>query len=308
MTAIAFELFGRNEFAARLPAALSALASVLLCYGIGRELYSRRAGWLAGVILATSLEFAMMARAVQYDMLFALFTTLALFAYILAMREQRPARRYWVLFYLAIGLAVLTKGPLGMVLVGIAVVTHLLVTGSARAWLRAMNPAGILVFSAVTVPWYVLIELANPGYIDYFVIQQHVGNVLGEFGEYVARHPEPVYYYIPVFIGAMLPWSLTLPQSVYSALRYREARLAHADILLVAFFAGSLLLMSAATSKLATYILPTLPVAAVLIGRYWDRLFDASPRTISRGSCWASAPCGSWPRCLRCRRSSAAAS
>jgi hypothetical protein len=118
-------------------------------------------------------------------------------------------------------------------------------------------------------------ELANPGYIDYFVIQQHVGNVLGVTGEYVARHPEPVYYYIPVLIGAMLPWSLTLPQSIYAALKHREARVAHADIFLVAFFIGSLLVMSAATSKLATYLLPLLPVAAVLIGRYWDRLFDA---------------------------------
>ncbi len=279
LTAIAFELFGSNEFAARLPAALSALASVLLCYGIGRELYSQRTGFLAGVILATSLEFVAMARTVQYDVPFALFTTLALFAYILAMRENRPAHGYWILFYVAIGLSVLTKGPLGAVLVGIAVVAHLVATRSGRAWLRVLNPAGILAFFVVAVPWYVLMELANPGYIDYFVIQQHVGNVLGVTGEYVARHPEPVYYYIPVFVGAMLPWSLTLPQSVYSALKYREARVAHADILLVAFFAGSLLVMSAATSKLATYLLPLLPVAAVLIGRYWDRLFDARPGT-----------------------------
>lgn len=279
LTAIAFELFGGNEFAARLPAALSALACVLLCYGIGRELYSQRTGLLAGVILATSLEFAAMARAVQYDVPFALFTTLALFAYILAMREQRPAQHYWILFYLAIGLAVLTKGPLGIALVGIAVVAHLVATRSVRACLRVLNPAGILAFFVVAVPWYVLMELANPGYINYFVIQQHVGNMLGVAGEYVARHPEPVYYYIPVFVGAMLPWSLTLPQSVYSALKYRESRVAHADIFLVAFSAGLLLLMSAATSKLATYLLPLLPVAAVIIGRYWDRLFDARPGT-----------------------------
>lgn len=279
LTAIAFELFGNNEFAARLPAALSALAIVLLCYGIGRELYSRRTGLLAGVILATSLELAAMARTVQYDVPFALFTTLALFAYILAMREQRPTQRYWVLFYLAIGLAVLTKGPLGAVLVGIAVAAHLVATRSGRAWLRVLNPAGILAFFAITVPWYVLMELANPGYIDYFVIRQHVGNVLGEIGEYVARHPEPVYYYIPIFIGAMLPWSLTLPQSVYAALKRREARVAHADILLAAFLAGSLVVLSAATSKLASYLIPLLPVAAVLIGRYWDRLFDGRPGT-----------------------------
>jgi len=277
LTAIAFKLFGSNEFAARLPAALSALASVLLCYGIGRELYSQRTGFLAGVILATSLEFVAIARTVQYDVPFAFFTTLAIFAYILAMREQRPAQSYWVLFYLAIGLSVLTKGPLGAVLVGTGVVAHLVATRSGRAWLRVLNPAGILTFLVVSVPWYVLMELANPGYIDYFVIQQHVGNVLGVTGEYVARHPEPVYYYIPVFIGAMLPWSLTLPQSIYSALKFREARVAHAEIFLVAFFTGSLLVMSAATSKLATYLLPLLPVAAVLIGRYWDRLFDARP-------------------------------
>lgn len=279
LTAIAFKLFGYSEFAARLPAALSALATVLLCYGIGRELYSRRTGLLAGVVLATSLEFAVIARTVQYDMPFALFTTLALFAYILAMRDQQPTQRYWVLFYVAIGLAVLTKGPLGAVLVGLGVAAHLVATGSARAWLRAMNPVGILTFFAIAAPWYVLMELANPGYIEYFVIQQHVGNVLGEIGEHVARHPEPVYYYIPVFIGAMLPWSLTLPQSIYSAVKYREARVAHADVLLVAFVIGSLALLSAATSKLANYLLPLLPVAAVLIGRYWDRLFDARPGT-----------------------------
>lgn len=281
LTAIAFELFGINEFAARLPAALSALTSVLLCYGIGRVLYSQRTGLLAGVILATSLEFVAMGRTVQYDVPFALFTTLAVFAYILAMREQRPAQRYWIVFYVAIALSVLTKGPLGAVLVGTGVVAHLVASRRPRAWLRVLNPAGILAFCVVAIPWYVLMERANPGYIDYFVIQQHIGNVLGATGEYVARHPEPTYYYIPVFVGAMLPWSLTLPQSIYSALKFREARLAHADILLVAFFIGSLLVMSAATSKLATYLLPLLPVAAVLIGRYWDRLFETRPATRS---------------------------
>ncbi len=283
LTAVAFKLFGVNGFAARLPAALAALGSVLLCYGIGRALYSRRAGLLAGVVLATSLEFTMIARVVQYDVPFTLFTTLAIFAYILAVQQDRAAHGHWVVFYVALALAVLTKGPLGIVLVGTGVVAHLVATRNPRTLRRLLNPIGILAFCIIAVPWFVLMEQANPGYIDYFVIRQHVGNLLGAGGDYIARHPEPLYYYIPVFLGTMLPWSLVMPQAVYSALKHRDARVAKADILLVAFFAGSLLVLSVATSKLATYVLPLMPVAAVLIGRYWDRLFDARPETRKLG-------------------------
>lgn len=278
LTAISFQVFGFSAMAARLPAALSGLLIVLLVYGIGRMLYTPRSGLLAGLATATSLQFIVLAQTVQYDVPFALFTTLAVYAYLHAIREDLSPRRYVWLFYAAVGGAVLTKGPLGAVLVGVAVVLHLITLKDRRLWARLLDPVGLLLFAGISVPWYAAMELANPGYLEYFLVRQHLSNVTGDAAGYVARHPEPFYYYVVILPAAMFPWSVTLPQALYQALRDRWTAVPRAEVLLTAFIIGAILILSAATSKLANYVLPVIPIAAVLIGRYWDQLLEAGKR------------------------------
>jgi 4-amino-4-deoxy-L-arabinose transferase-like glycosyltransferase len=283
LTAASFAILGLSEFAARLPAALSSLLCVLLTYAMGRALFTPRTGLLAGIVLATSLEFMLLARAVQYDSPFTLFITLSMCGYVFAMLSPHRSRPAWLLLYVGAALAVLTKGPLGAVLVGVPIAAHMLVRRNLSAFRQALTPIGIGLFLIIAVPWFVLMEQANPGFLDYFIVEQHLANIAGEVGTAVARHPEPAYYFLAILLLGFFPWSLVLPQSVYCLLKHREARGPAMDFYLVAIVLATLLIFSLPTSKLATYILPLFPAAAILVGRYWDRLL-ADPARVRKAS------------------------
>jgi len=119
--AICFKLFGFTELAARLPSALAALATVLLTHALGRSLFGGRVGILAGAILATSIQFVLMARVVVHDMVFTLCLTAALVCWWHAYAGHNRRKLLLLCFYTALGLATLTKGPIGVVLVGLVI-------------------------------------------------------------------------------------------------------------------------------------------------------------------------------------------
>ncbi len=273
MTAASFSVFGLSEFAARLPSALCGLGTVLLTFLIGRKVYSATSAALASIILATSLYFLALARVVQYDVPFTFFTTLVMYFYVAASSADR-IRLPSIGICAAAAFAVLIKGPLGVVIPGLAIAGHLLLTRGLSMIPRLLNPVAILVFVLIAAPWYVLMERANPGYLHYFILQQHVANLLGSASTAVARHPEPFYFYLAAMVLALLPWSLTLPQSIYGALKNRESEGNNMSLFFVIWVLGTLLLLSVAASKLSNYVLPILPAAALILGRYWARLLS----------------------------------
>lgn len=133
----AFQLFGINEFSARLPAALFGIANVLLVWRLGTRLYSPRAGFWAGVALATSLNFVVIARAAACDSELVFFCTLAVFLFVRGTFPKSeptaagpslaatggpglrsPGWGTWAAVYAAMGAAVLVKGPIGVLLPG----------------------------------------------------------------------------------------------------------------------------------------------------------------------------------------------
>ena len=104
LTALSFLVFGATEFAARLPAALAGLGTVLVTYGLARRLYGKATGLVAGIVLATSLEMIIVSRIVQYDVPFILFTTLALYFYARSTYDPENSRASVLLLYGAAGL------------------------------------------------------------------------------------------------------------------------------------------------------------------------------------------------------------
>jgi len=275
MTAVSFRLLGLTEFAARLPVALCALACLLVTYLAGRKVYSEITGFLAACVLATSLYFLALSRYVQYDVPFTLFTTLAIFCYVSMWSTDRP-RSFVIGLYAVMGLAVLVKGPLGAVIPGLAIAAHLLLTRKFRLLSRVLDPVGIAVFVLIAVPWIAMMERANPGYLSYFLVQQHFANLFGQVSGYIARHPEPFYYYLPATLIALIPWSLVLPQAIYNTVRHEDDGGDGLPMFLVIWLAVTLAVLSLATSKLSNYVLPLLPAAAILIGRDFERLYDGS--------------------------------
>ncbi|MGB5275979.1 MAG: glycosyltransferase family 39 protein [Gammaproteobacteria bacterium] len=272
--AIAFIVFGITEFAARIPSAVAGSGCVILTYLLGRKIFDARTGLLAGIILATSLEMIILSRAVQYDVVFTFFTTLALYLFVSGVIEQRFNKRYFLAFYVALALAFLTKGPLAIVLTGLVIGGYLLHRNRIKLLPQLQIPLGTLIFMVIVTPWFALMEKANPGYLNYFLYQQHFANFFSGAGEYQPRHIEPFYYYLPVLLLGLLPWSLMLPQAITRAVRQHRTVSAGMSLFLIIWVIGVFLFFSSASSKLSTYVLPLFPAAALLLGRYWSEFLD----------------------------------
>ena len=124
----AFFIFGFNEFAARLPASIFGTAGVLVTYYLGRRMFGPTVGFLGGVILASSAEYLLLSRVVVHDIALTLFTTLALCFFYLGLVDGKRRKRYFLLFWVAAGFAILAKGPLGLALPGLVIGVFLLAT------------------------------------------------------------------------------------------------------------------------------------------------------------------------------------
>jgi 4-amino-4-deoxy-L-arabinose transferase-like glycosyltransferase len=286
MVAASFEAFGFTEFAARLPAAVLGLATVLLTFLFGTYLFGRGPGFMAGAVLATSPEFIVLSRSVVHDISLAFFITATLFFFYRAYSAGSPKRSDLVLFYISAGFGVLAKGPIGIVLPGLAIFVFLLLRRRLD-FLKEMKPGwGALIFLAVAAPWYVLISLRNADYVSYFVMHQNIGNFLSKVQ---ARHPEPLYYYVPALLGGMLPWSFFIPVAVTYPLSAGIRKINDAELFLICWFGMIFLFFSAAHSKLATYLLPSYPGYALLIGALWHRLAAEAPSGLRKGFAWSLA-------------------
>ena len=277
--ALAFLVFGFTEFAARLPAAILGTGCVLITYLLGRRLFNAKAAFLGGMILATALEFTVLCRAVVHDISLVFCVTLALYLFYRGYTDSRHRRRHLLFFYAALGLAVLAKGPVGLVLPAM-VVGLFLIFEKKLSFIKQMQIGwGFLIFLAVASPWYILISLKSPSYTGYFFVYQN----LGSFGSADPRHPAPFYYYVPVLLGGFFPWSCFLPLALVCAVRKRFQTVPGAAAFLAIWIGAIFIFFSIAGSKLPTYILPIFPAAALLTGMLWHELFRAPTAGIRRG-------------------------
>ncbi len=274
LVAISFKLFGMSEWSARLPSALAALGCVVLVYrfarlqsGVGEALWS-------SLILITSLEFVLFSRFVIFDMTLTFFIALGLFSFYAAAETNnlRSGKIHSLMTYAAIAIGTLVKGPIASVIPGMIIFFYLLLT---RKWflLRRLNILlGILVYFAIVTPWYWWAEARNPGYLRYFLWEEHVLRfVTPHFGR-----SKGWYYYFLVLAVGFLPWSFFIPLVVRKLWKrtFTDANLFLAlwTILPFAFF-------SASNAKLPHYILPIYPALAILTGQALvDRIRDTATK------------------------------
>ena len=270
LAAISFLLFGFTEFAARLPAAILGTGCVLATYFLGRRMHSPTIGLLGGLILATSVEFIVLSRVVVHDIALSFFITLALYFFFWGLTDSSRRKSVWLLFYASLGFAVLSKGPIGVLLPGLIIFLFLLVK---RRWniIKDMQIGwGILIFLAIAGPWYGLIIIENKDYAGYFFIQQN----LAYFFSGESRHPEPFYYYIPILVGGFFPWFLFLPTALYRTFSKGFARINDGTLLLLIWFGAVFIFFSTASSKLSTYILPLFPAVSLLVAKLWNDILS----------------------------------
>lgn len=216
VTAGSFELFGLNEFAARLPHFVGA---VFVVGSVWQWLYRRsaREAWLGAAILSGTGVFYIAAGAVMTDTMLVVGSVLAMRGFWLGVRgatvdERR--RNGWLLFVgLAIGL--LAKGPIAVVLAGLPIFAWLVACGEWRAtWQRLPWGRGMALTALLVLPWYLLAEHRTPGFLDYFIVGEHWRRftVAGWTGDrYGTAHAFPRGSIWLFAVVACLPWVLLLP-------------------------------------------------------------------------------------------------
>jgi len=282
---IAYYTFGVCEFSARLPSALAALATLLVCYELGRRMFSSATGLLAGLILASSPMLCGAARFANPDALLNLFSALGLtifWAGYDALR-QSPTSRPWLSVAaivgasVAAGFAVLAKGPVGVVLPGGILVVFLLWNRQLSVIFNRRLLLGVLAFVVVAGPWYVLVTVDSKGeFAEGFLLKHNVQR----FASTMESHRGGPFYYPLVLLIGLAPWSVFLLSavccSVGPALRRRtyengEQEKWSAYRFLWCWIVLYLLFFSLSATKLPNYILPVCLPAALLIGRFCDR-------------------------------------
>lgn len=284
LVALSFEIFGRNEFAARLvPSAAAAMSCVVAFWLAHREKKSTR-GYIALVIMASSIVFIAIGRTVFFESLLTLTTSAGLACLYFYLTRHEP-------FYLRVGyvwlaLGVLTKGLVALALPALVIVAFLAVT---RAPLRRYagffsDLPALAAFAAVAVPWHIAASLRDPHFAWFYFINEHVNRFLGE------REPHdyyggPVWYYVPRLFAYFAPWSVLLPPSLLAAWRNHT----DFDRFLVVWLSVVFLFFSLSSDKANYYVAIAAVPASLIIGRRVEQWLEngrIAPLLLI-GSVWA---------------------
>lgn len=267
LDAASYKAFGVSEWSFRLPNALAALLCVLLTYFFVARRFSRKTAFISSLILLSSFGFFAMTRVVTIDMLFASLLFAALCCFYEFYREKK--RRFLYLFYAGMALAVLAKGPVAVALMAITIVLFLLLEKRLSFLKEAVSMKGVLLFFAIAAPWFILMCMREKEFFHFFFVDQHVLRFLTT----KHRRSGPIYYFVPVLLGGLFPWSIFLPRAVARVGRLKEIRL------FLVWSAVVFVFFSISGSKLPPYVLPIFPALAVVLGC----LFDGEWRKPVRG-------------------------
>ncbi len=280
LTAGSFKLFGVSAFSARLPHFLCMGLVVWAGWGLARRRSPGQAMTLLALLSGAALSFVS-AGAVMTDEALVLGITLAMRGFWLAGHDLPSARwreAWWVFIGLAIGL--LAKGPLAVVLVALPMLAWLALHKPARAQLMALPwVPGLLVAAGLVAPWYLAAEIRTPGFLSYFIVGEHWHRFVtaGWKGDlYGTAHHFPPGMVWVFALGAMLPWSLSLPVAAWrgrSAGATVLARDADRDwrVYLLCWGLAPLVFFTAARNIIWTYALPALPALALWAASWLDR-------------------------------------
>jgi 4-amino-4-deoxy-L-arabinose transferase-like glycosyltransferase len=281
-TAAAYTLFGEHHWTARLWSALTGFLGVLVTGIAGARLFGKGAGMIAGAICASSLLYALIGHINTLDMGVSFFLVTGLYCLMLAQmeRESSKAERNWMLLaWSGLALAILSKGLIGAALPCAALVIYTLVTREWRLWRRLHMGKGLVLLLAITAPWFIWVSLRNPEFFRFFFIHEHFERFLTK----THSRYQPPWYFIPMLLIGMLPWTLMLLGAVRRAPRGDAAGMFRPRLFLLIWSAFVFAFFSASSSKLPSYILPILPTLALLIA---DHVMRMSPRALA----WHCAP------------------
>lgn len=265
--AVAFHVFGISEFAARFWPGLAGWLTVVAVGSTTWRLWGRDAGVQAFALAGSTTWIIANSHFLTLDAGLTLFLTLALCSFLLAeVNTDDPLvqKRWFWLAWAAIAGAVLSKGLVGLVIPGAVIVLLALWQRDPKLLLRVRPISGALIFLAIAAPWFVMVSMRNPGYAEFFFIHEHFARYLSN----VHRREGAWWYYIPVLLAGLLPWTFSLG----ALLLTRAANLrTPADLTvrrtLLVWCGFIIVFFSISGSKLPSYVLPVFPALALLFAQ-----------------------------------------
>lgn len=279
-----YRTIGDSVGVERFGIAVGAAAIVLAAFLVGRAVRSTPTGLLAALIVATAPRVVWFARKIFIDVYLTTFLSLALAAFLLAERLPERRRRYLLLMYVALGLGMLTKGPVAVAIPGLVCLVWLGVERRLADFRRLMLPAGAAIVLAIVAPWYIAVYAQHGwGYITTFFFEENLQRYAT-----IAMTPgdRNVLFYLPVLLGELLPWApLVVAPIATIALGWRAPRregdtgLERLLWLWVVIFVA---VFSVSRTKEDLYIFPVVPAVAVLVASALTEVFQgARSRLIS---------------------------
>ncbi|MGR3319515.1 MAG: ArnT family glycosyltransferase [Candidatus Anammoxibacter sp.] len=292
-----------TELSARLPSALAGIGCALITYHFGKRLFSARVGFLAALILSTSGEYLIVARRVSFDGLLTFLITLSLFFFHTGYIRKEKSTRFFLLSYLLMAIATITKGPVGFIIPILVISTFLCVEKLKKYEsgfrIRDMRIGlGVVIVLSIPLLWIFGIYLQGGWeHTKEVVFTQNIGRTVNSWS-----HKRPFYYFIAYFPLYFLPWSFFIPsviiyyfkilnidrskletdygsenngrivQNPQSVIHNLQSTLLFPAVWFIVIFT----FFSIMSGKRSTYILPLYPAASIFVAWFLDSFISSA--------------------------------
>jgi len=268
-TAAIYKVFGKSNATSRLWTAMTGFATALFVMFLSYRLHGRKAAYYTFMITISSCMVVAFGQILTLDMSLSMFVVVAVGSLVIAQvdRSNDEQTRNWMLIgWAALALGTLTKGLVAVALPVLTAVVYSLWQRDLDLWKRLHLFKGLLLFLLITAPWFIAVSLENPEFARFFFIHEH-------FDRYTSdshNREGPIYYFVPFLIIGVMPWLFTSLRSILQpGFKWLPDKPGHFDVdrFLWTFIIITFCFFSFGQSKLPGYILPILPVIAVISGK-----------------------------------------
>jgi 4-amino-4-deoxy-L-arabinose transferase-like glycosyltransferase len=265
---------GFHSFSVRFPPALFGTLTVLLTFLLGKRLYSLRTGFISGLILATSLEFAYLSTRANIDTTLTFFTTASLLSFFhwYQLGQEDPKKKATMRnlliygFYVGMGLATLTKGPVGFILPLLVSLIYLVIQKDWEGMKQMRLLPGMVLFAVIVLSWYLpAVMKGGEDYLHATLFRQTIARYSTGWSK-----AQPMYYYFYNFPADFLPWFIFLPAALVYGFSREKIEKRKEFFFLLVWFGMIFIFFSFSKGKRGLYLLPLYPATSIMVGKLWD--------------------------------------
>jgi len=274
ITSLGYHIFGYNEWGARFFLGIAGLLILIITFLLSSSMFDVETGIFSSFILLSMVGFIAVTHIVSTDVY--LLASITLSIYLLWQWENRNTSPLWL--WTILGISSLIKGPVGPILIGIIVIIYLILSGQIKRIKELQIKKGILIFSIIAFPWYIIVCLKNKGLFPYFIHAQFLSRLTsGTMG-----HTYPWHYYLWILPLLIFPWTIYL----IPALGGNFFRLNRERLLLILWVIIPFILFSLMKTKLPFYIMPCFPPLAILLATRWNSPKESKLLNITNRVMW----------------------